>query len=639
MAQSIEEFAGPILAEAKKRTKKIQKTVKRQDLALLGVNIANQALRTRATKRAEDWYTGAQPILRQAEQNVREGFNFWDSHNDMLGDYDPSDWRTARSEQLFDAHMASSGQYLSAKDTARAYAEYVPEIQDELDSYENLMNLHSEFRGAIDSTDRERLSTNYYGTIQAMIDNERTRIGGDSSIFNSLMGALGIHSKDRLDDIDVRTTEGMMNREGLSADEQTIASFFDRATRRRQEASELRERAARPRNLDWNLSEFVTPEVESSKDVYGRYNEKWAQYIEHLAAGNIPSINEDLKVYGLHRVTMIDPEDSSDTHDLTFAEVLGNIQVPETGENPQARLIGDVSQLASVLEWKYEKGAEAHAQDNNLIAPMAPLDKQHFFNLAFRTLIEQERFDHEHTTKILGMGGSPSEMTYMPLSKEELTVIANGITSTVPSEVMEEWAGDALNPDFFDSGNQERLQELIVEQEEVAQRTPQRNAFSADETSVSQLREQIISAQENDPNYNPVQAQGVIDTYIAENPDLTQDQQEDLRSIIESSTPTDVDVDLSGVSIEGASTDWLDNIGVDWSEDLPGVEKITRTRGAPPLLTGTSFGTITLTGLTRKSSVEEIREHLEQIILADTGTYRVQDAKTKLAQLNERYGE
>ena len=245
-----------------------------------------------------------------------------------------------------------------------------------------------------------------------------------------------------------------------------------------------------------------------------------------MATGRIDDIDTDLKVYGLQSITLVDPEDSSDKHELTFAEVLKNMRIPEEGSNPQVRLIEDVGRLASILEWRYEKGEEAAAQGNNLAVPMAPPAKQEFFNMAFHTLVAEERFGHDHT--FLGLGGQ--NITYVPLSLEELTATANGITSLVSPRTMEE---ANMNPDFFDSGNQEQLQALIVEQREAAQRDPQRNAFSSQETSVSQLREQIISAQENDPNYNPVQAQGVIDFYISENPDLPQEQQEDLRSIIE----------------------------------------------------------------------------------------------------------
>ena len=162
MAQSIEDFAAPLLARAKKSNKKIKKDIRNQNYALLGVSLANQALRARAMNRAQNWFTGAEPILQQAKDQAQSGFNFWSQHNAMLKDHDPSDWRTAKAKQLFDSDLVESSVPLSSSEKERQFADYKLTIKDQLDAYKERMDLHEQFKGASTEKDKERLRNRYY---------------------------------------------------------------------------------------------------------------------------------------------------------------------------------------------------------------------------------------------------------------------------------------------------------------------------------------------------------------------------------------------------------------------------------------------------------------------------------------------
>lgn len=512
MAKSIEEFAGPLLARSKQQTKDIQRTVRNQNLALLGVSVANAALRTRAMNRAEEWYKGAEPILRQAKQNASDGFSFWASHDDMLKDHDASDWRTARAQQLFNTHLAESGSALTGQPRASAFAAYTPQIQDELDAYGKLMDVHAEFKGGTDATERERLSTNYYGNIQSMIDTQRSRIEGDNTIVSSLMNSLGIHSRDRMSPADERTLEG----------------FLSNSIIRRDEALGLTGQADRP-EVDINLSEFRTVSMPSQEEVYGRNQGKYQDYIVHLSAGDFGPIDEDLKVYGLPSVKLTGTGRPDETYELTFAEALEAIEVPEEGRNTQQLFIHDTLRLASVLSWQHEQGAKEEARQAGLTVPLKMPEPQEFVNMSFQTLVDSNRFTRVERA---GWGFSPvskPSLSYNPLSEQDFSLLANNITSIISEEDM---AKVNMNPHYFSTGDQSILQQENIDREDYTQRNiAQARSFSAEETPYNELVENIVTAQES-PSYNSEEAQALVDFYIADNPELSSDQTQELRNIV-----------------------------------------------------------------------------------------------------------
>ena len=227
MAWSIEEFSGPILKKAEAANKKREKDVKRQQYALMGVTVANQALRHRAQQRANELERRGSPILQQASQHFEDGLEFWKNHNDMLGtDFNPNQWEDAWRKQTLDGILAGQGLTNSNVNRQMAMENLKPHIEDELNAYREQMELMSEFRGGTTSTVRDDMRGRYYGDIEEVLTTLKNRTVENSSIFSSLMGALGMGKTTSLEGIDF--TGGPIEiPENATAEEERLITFFN----------------------------------------------------------------------------------------------------------------------------------------------------------------------------------------------------------------------------------------------------------------------------------------------------------------------------------------------------------------------------------------------------------------------------
>ena len=503
MAQSIEDFAAPLLAKAKKANKKMEKRVRNQNYALLGVKIANQALRARALNRAQSWYAGAQPILRQARDNAQAGFNFWSDHNEMLGKHDSTDWRVAKAQQLFNTAYAEQGKHLTEEEKKKAFAAYMPTIKDQLDAYDKQMKLHSEFKGATTEKEKEILRKRYYGSIDTMLTNETARIKNDNSIFSAVTGALGITGRDRLDDIDAIAG---IPQTGLSPKEQEISDFFANAQLREKEALGLTEASKRSDGtFNWNT--YSTTNLATHEDVYGRFQDTRDAYIVHTTEGSagIAAIETDLEPYG--GITIKLQDQNKNEVDIAFHQIVDLL--PDTGptgaDSPQTQFIDDVTELASILEYKYDKAAEAAATAGGLSASIARPRKQDFLKAATEMVVNDGRFVFEQN-KLL-----PNKLTYESYDKATLTRIANEEHSSLLSK---DTAKEIFKDIDIDTGNQEELEAILEEQaQSAAMASASASNRAMAKVSVNDFIEAIEDAKK-DPNYNKTETEKLRDTWI-----------------------------------------------------------------------------------------------------------------------------
>ena len=639
MAYEIEGFSGPLLAQAKAKTKKLEKQAKKQNLYLLGVQAANYTLRNKAQKRAEDWYAGSEPILRQAKRNAQTGFNFWRDHNSMVGEkYDPSDWRAARAEQLFEGELTTSGYNLKPEEKAAALSNYMVSIEDELDAYGERMELHSQFKGGFDQDTKTAIRDSYYGNIERMLAQERSSIEEDSTIFKSVMRAVGVGRAGELDDVDVRN---LARPEDLSPAEDEILSFFDRAKERQTKAEELRGRSARPDlREDFSVSRFITNDQASAQDVFERPVAMSQRAFLRENMSGATGLNLITKKYGEGRfkVTLRDEVNSEDTYDLSLGKVINMLSddvVEGKNRTERAEFIDNVTTLASILEYKFVQAAEV--ADTRLDTEMMLPEAEAFMQGAFQLLAIGDGEDSNIKYKKVKFGRDG--IIYKPLGSLELTLLANTANEMLPEGVYSELFGD-IN---LMRGNQEQLRNLIEEEETNTVATIATGGAPGLENKSQEEMQDVINESYNDPDSDLTQLRPVVEAWADNN-----EGGDTLRAGLERAIadraknredPAPVDIDLSEVSSEGVSDAWLDNIGVNWREDLPGASILGKLP-PPPLTSSTdkSYATITLKGLTRDSSIEDIREHLEQIILSDTTPlFSKKDAEIRLAQLNERY--
>ena len=482
MAQSIEDFAAPLLAKAKKANKKIEKKVRNQNYALLGVKLANQALRSRAMNRAQSWYAGAQPILRQAKDNAQAGFNFWSNHNEMLGKHDSTDWKVARAQQLFNTAYSEQAKHLTDEEKKKAFAAYMPTIKNELDAYEKQMNLHGEFRGATTEKEKEALRKRYYGNIDTMLTNETARIKNDNSIFSAVTGALGITGRDRLDDIDAIAG---IPQTGLSPKEQEISDFFANAQLREKEALGLTEASKRSDGtFNWNT--YSTTNLATHEDVYGRFQDTRDAYIVHTTEGSagIEAIETNLQPYGGITVTLQDQ--NKNEVDIAFHQIVDLL--PDTGptgaDSSQTQFIDDVTTLSSILQYKYQKAAEAQAKAADKSEPLKMPLPQAFMKAATEMIVDDGKFTFEQNRLM------PNKLTYESYDIANLTRIANEEWSSLLSE---KTSREVFKEIDINDGNQKELEAISEEQAEAA---------SKSKTLAISLNDFIVAIEEEKKNSN-----------------------------------------------------------------------------------------------------------------------------------------
>jgi hypothetical protein len=439
MAYSIENFAAPVLANAKKQNKKAEKKVGLQNLALLGVQVANQALRSRAIKRSEEFFNGAQPILQRAKQNVDAGFEFWGDHNRMLGDtYDPDDWRTAKAQQFFNSDFqtaprdSTSSALYSTATRAKAFPEYLEsvEVQAKLDSYKKEMDLHGDFKGGASADAREEIRTRYYGPIEAMITKETNRMAGDNTIVSSLMKSLNLKDDSRLDDIDVRGTQ--RPREDLSADEQTIMDFFTSAGEKQQ------------RLRDISTSSTSSPEINLSKyvDIDGRERQKM---FNNPAYGPllVPFLERDTSVldaqYGSGKLDIsvslsdTDGEGYENMSIHTLYNLLGEGDgsqaiAGEGGEPMQVAFARDVFKIASIIDYNWQHAAELSA------TVIDPPNQYDFVNAAYELVVKGSETVAGRVSLTSPPWWQQDYAVYKKLTPMQMTMLANNIEADLPEE-------------------------------------------------------------------------------------------------------------------------------------------------------------------------------------------------------------
>ena len=416
MAYSIENFAAPVLANAKKQNKKAEKKVGLQNLALLGVQVANQALRSRADERAQEFFNGAQPILQRAQNNARDGFAFWGTHNRMLGTtYDPSDWRIAKAQQLYDVDIARSGVVLTDENKIEGFRTYMEdsEVQEKLNRYETQMGLQAQFKGGTTEAEKEAISTAYYGPIATMISQETERMRGDNTIFGSLMRSLNLKDESRLNDIDARGVDkiGSLNIEDLNADERAIIDFFNKEGERRSQVAAVSSLSGET-SVDFKA---LGGEAVDFNDIYN--NPAYAQIEQTLAKGDSTEVAAVFEGYDF-KVTLPEGVHSAKELEMTkFMQMLS--EDIEEGESASARVsfASDATTIASILEYRY---GEMVANQESKTSKAAPPNSANYLQSAMELLLGNEG----NLVRAVYTDGFINRLDYNPLSPMDLGQLA-----------------------------------------------------------------------------------------------------------------------------------------------------------------------------------------------------------------------
>jgi len=182
---AIEQLGESLLSQAKKRRKKEEKKGKFFGAALLGVQVGNMVLRKQAQKRADEFWKSNIGLIDNKSKQFRAGLNFWTDHNSMMKGYgmgtSDKDWKNAFKQKQYDMYKQrelgkSKVSELNAEKIKQFEDTVNPLIQDDLNGYEQKLELFKNFENIKDTAENKKLflapTTNKLVEAQKIIKSE-----------------------------------------------------------------------------------------------------------------------------------------------------------------------------------------------------------------------------------------------------------------------------------------------------------------------------------------------------------------------------------------------------------------------------------------------------------------------------------
>ncbi len=182
---AIEQLGESLLSQARDRKKKEKKKAKLFAGVLLGVQAGNIALRKRAERRANEFWKSNIGLIDNKSKQFRAGINFWTDHNTMMKGYgmgtSDKDWKNAFKQKQYDMYKQrelgkSKVSELNAEKIKQFEDTVNPLIQDDLNGYEQKLELFKNFENIKDTAENKKLflapTTNKLVEAQKIIKSE-----------------------------------------------------------------------------------------------------------------------------------------------------------------------------------------------------------------------------------------------------------------------------------------------------------------------------------------------------------------------------------------------------------------------------------------------------------------------------------
>ena len=206
--QSIEGFGQSLLAKEDARIARARKDVRKVRGARVLLGIGNAALAARAQERATEVWNSGQEQLTQANDYLNTGLQFWEDHQNMLGDkFAPENWKEAYTSRYYENYLASKGLTKAEANTEESIAQLEADLKNDLSSYEKRMKLAEQFKLSGSETVEEK-KTAFLSPIMNSLESRVAREESNSKIIPAIMNAIG-------------------GRKGPSADEQSAKAYLD----------------------------------------------------------------------------------------------------------------------------------------------------------------------------------------------------------------------------------------------------------------------------------------------------------------------------------------------------------------------------------------------------------------------------
>lgn len=228
---SIEQLGESLLADAKKRSRKLKRRATVFTGLMLGVQAGNALLRKKAKKRADEFWKSNQGLLDARAGQFTQGIDFWQNHNKMLSTYGEStdsatgeNWVNAFKQQQLKLYQANPKykdifSQANAQDQLKFNQEVDKLLADDIEAYRSKVEGFSDFRNIGKDTKESRAT--YMKPLRDKLQKGVDIINEQDNVAGWLLGGMNLKSSNanlQQSQLDVLLPEGFTEQDKSELD-------------------------------------------------------------------------------------------------------------------------------------------------------------------------------------------------------------------------------------------------------------------------------------------------------------------------------------------------------------------------------------------------------------------------------------
>ena len=194
--QSIDELGQSLLAREEAKTAAAKRGSDTARTIGAGVSIVNAMLADRAERRATEIWNSGQEQLNSSLDFFNTGLQFWDDHNNMLGnDFAPENWKEAYKKRYYENYLSSKGLTKADANREDAIKQLEIDLENDLATYEKRMKLAEQFKLSGSET-AETKAAAFLQPINDSLANRMDTINRNAGIIPSLVNLVRGETED-----------------------------------------------------------------------------------------------------------------------------------------------------------------------------------------------------------------------------------------------------------------------------------------------------------------------------------------------------------------------------------------------------------------------------------------------------------
>ena len=194
--QSIDEFGQSLLSRQREKSAAAKRGVDTTRTISAGLSIVNAMLADRAERRAAEVWKGGQEKLNSSLDFFNTGLQFWDDHNNMLGnDFAPENWREAYKKRYYENYLSSKGLTKADANREDAIKQLEIDLENDLATYEKRMKLAEQFKLSGSETTETKAAA-FLQPINDSLANRMDTINRNAGIIPSLVNLVRGETED-----------------------------------------------------------------------------------------------------------------------------------------------------------------------------------------------------------------------------------------------------------------------------------------------------------------------------------------------------------------------------------------------------------------------------------------------------------